>query len=83
MDTVVFLSHPIGEDVTAGGMRPRSFGVRKARLRTPANADQFAAADRPAQRRLERVEAAGKDGAKRKKNSAKIEIIRCEVLKAL
>jgi hypothetical protein len=40
MDTVVFLSHPLGED----GEPNRSaikWEWRKARLRTPANADQF------------------------------------------
>ena len=41
MDTVIFLSHPVGEDGQPGDTAIK-WEFRKARLRTPANADQFA-----------------------------------------
>ena len=41
MDTVIFLSHPVGEDGQPDDTAIK-WEFRKARLRTPANADQFA-----------------------------------------
>jgi hypothetical protein len=68
MDTIVFLSHPVGEDGEPDDTAIK-LEFRKARLKKPSNADQF----EPLIIRLGedwRVETAPKGGARRKGGQA-------------